>query len=41
MDRLTQRFEDSAMSGLIDIKVPDIGDFKDVPVIEIFVRPRR
>jgi pyruvate dehydrogenase E2 component (dihydrolipoamide acetyltransferase) len=26
------------MSGLIDIKVPDIGDFKDVPVIEIFVK---
>ena len=24
---------------LIDIKVPDIGDFKDVPVIEIFVKP--
>jgi len=27
------------MSGLIDIKVPDIGDFKDVPVIEVFVKP--
>jgi pyruvate dehydrogenase E2 component (dihydrolipoamide acetyltransferase) len=27
------------MSGLIDIKVPDIGDFKDVPVIEIFIKP--
>jgi pyruvate dehydrogenase E2 component (dihydrolipoyllysine-residue acetyltransferase) len=27
------------VSGLIDIKVPDIGDFKDVPVIEIFVKP--
>jgi pyruvate dehydrogenase E2 component (dihydrolipoyllysine-residue acetyltransferase) len=27
------------MSGLIDIKVPDIGDFTDVPVIEIFVKP--
>ncbi|KQV87353.1 dihydrolipoyllysine-residue acetyltransferase [Pelomonas sp. Root1237] len=26
------------MSNLIDIKVPDIGDFKDVPVIEIFVK---
>ena len=22
----------------IDIKVPDIGDFKDVPVIEVFVK---
>ena len=27
------------MSGLIDIKVPDIGDFQDVPVIEVFVKP--
>lgn len=26
------------MSNLIDVKVPDIGDFKDVPVIEIFVK---
>jgi dihydrolipoamide dehydrogenase len=24
---------------ILDIKVPDIGDFKDVPVIEILVRP--
>ncbi|HEX7273435.1 MAG TPA: dihydrolipoyllysine-residue acetyltransferase [Casimicrobiaceae bacterium] len=23
----------------IEVKVPDIGDFKDVPVIEVFVRP--
>ena len=27
------------MSGLIEIKVPDIGDFKDVPVIEMLVKP--
>ncbi|CAN7496388.1 dihydrolipoyllysine-residue acetyltransferase [Variovorax sp. LjRoot290] len=27
------------MSNAIDIKVPDIGDFSDVPVIEIFVKP--
>src|SRR5499426_346265 len=27
------------MSGLIDIRVPDIGDFKDVPVIEVLVKP--
>jgi dihydrolipoamide dehydrogenase len=27
------------MSQLIDLKVPDIGDFKDVPVIEVFVKP--
>ena len=26
------------MSQLIEIKVPDIGDFKDVPVIEVFVK---
>ncbi|OZA11374.1 MAG: acetyl-CoA carboxylase biotin carboxyl carrier protein subunit, partial [Polynucleobacter sp. 24-46-87] len=25
------------MSQLIDIKVPDIGDYKDVPVIEVLV----
>jgi pyruvate/2-oxoglutarate dehydrogenase complex dihydrolipoamide acyltransferase (E2) component len=24
---------------LIEVKVPDIGDFKDVPVIEILVQP--
>ena len=23
----------------IEVKVPDIGDFKDVPVIEILVKP--
>ncbi|KAF7598989.1 MAG: dihydrolipoyl dehydrogenase [Candidatus Dactylopiibacterium carminicum] len=27
------------MSQLIEVKVPDIGDFKDVPVIELFVKP--
>jgi len=27
------------MSQLIDLKVPDIGDFTDVPVIEVFVKP--
>ena len=27
------------MSELIEVKVPDIGDFKDVPVIEVFVKP--
>ena len=26
------------MSQLIEVKVPDIGDFKDVPVIEVFVK---
>ena len=28
----------SAPAGLADVRVPDIGDFKDVPVIEIFVK---
>jgi pyruvate dehydrogenase E2 component (dihydrolipoamide acetyltransferase) len=32
------RLKGEAMSNLIDIKVPDIGDFKDVPVIEVFVK---
>src|SRR6202158_4259898 len=26
------------MSNVFDIKVPDIGDFKNVPVIEVFVK---
>jgi len=27
------------MTNTVEVKVPDIGDFKDVPVIEIFVKP--
>ena len=27
------------MSQLIEVKVPDIGDYKDVPVIEVHVKP--
>src|SRR6516165_8978077 len=27
------------MASLIDVKVPDIGDFKDVPIIEVLVHP--
>jgi dihydrolipoamide dehydrogenase len=27
------------MSQLVEVKVPDIGDFKDVPIIELFVKP--
>ena len=27
------------MTQLIEIKVPDVGDFKDIPVIEILVHP--
>src|SRR4029077_15539273 len=27
------------MANLIEVKIPDIGDFKDVPVIEVLVQP--
>ena len=27
------------MAAATDVKVPDIGDFKDVPVIEVLVKP--
>ena len=27
------------MSNIIEIKVPDIGDFKNIPIIEILVKP--
>ena len=27
------------MANLIDVEVPDIGDFKDVPIIEVLVKP--
>jgi pyruvate dehydrogenase E2 component (dihydrolipoamide acetyltransferase) len=27
------------LANTIDVKVPDIGDFKDVPIIEVFVKP--
>ena len=30
---------EAASSGPIEVNVPDIGDFKDVPVIEVFVKP--
>ena len=29
----------STVTGLIEVHVPDIGDFKDVAVIEVFVKP--
>ena len=29
----------SAPAGVAEVRVPDIGDFKDVPVIEVFVKP--
>ena len=27
------------MANTIEVNVPDIGDFKDVPIIEILVKP--
>ena len=27
------------MTHIIEIKVPDVGDFKDIPIIEILVQP--
>ncbi|MCB1795075.1 MAG: branched-chain alpha-keto acid dehydrogenase subunit E2, partial [Candidatus Competibacteraceae bacterium] len=27
------------MANLVEVKVPDIGDFKDVPIIEVLVNP--
>ena len=27
------------MANLVEVKVPDIGDFKDVPVIEVLIAP--
>src|SRR5437588_8084824 len=27
------------MADLIEVKVPDIGDFKDVPIIDVLVKP--
>ena len=27
------------MSGILEVKVPDIGDFKNIPVIEVLVKP--
>jgi pyruvate dehydrogenase E2 component (dihydrolipoamide acetyltransferase) len=29
----------AASGGTVELKVPDIGDFKDVPIIELFVKP--
>ena len=39
-DPLNQKLtKEETMANLIEVKVPDIGDFKDVPVIEVFVKP--
>ncbi len=27
------------MSNAVEVKVPDIGDYKNIPVIEVFVKP--
>ena len=29
------------MTTTVEVKVPDIGDFKDIPIIEVFVKVRR
>src|SRR5690242_15485933 len=29
----------SAPAGVAEVRVPDIGDFKDVPIIEVMVKP--
>ncbi|HSC23287.1 MAG TPA: dihydrolipoyllysine-residue acetyltransferase [Casimicrobiaceae bacterium] len=34
-----KRVAEGSRVSTIDVKVPDIGDFKDVPVIEVFVKP--
>ena len=27
------------MATIVEVKVPDIGDFKDIPIIEVFAKP--
>ncbi len=27
------------MNNLVEIRIPDVGDFKDIPVIELLVKP--
>ena len=34
-----KRVAEGSRVSTIVVKVPDIGDFKDVPVIEVFVKP--
>jgi pyruvate dehydrogenase E2 component (dihydrolipoamide acetyltransferase) len=34
-----RRSKEVVLTSIIDVKVPDIGDFKDVPIIEISVKP--
>jgi pyruvate dehydrogenase E2 component (dihydrolipoamide acetyltransferase) len=38
-DLLRGRFDGALMSSISEVTVPDIGDFKDIPVIEILVKP--
>src|SRR5207237_8618287 len=35
----TQQAPAQSAGGVTEVKVPDIGDFKDIPVIEILVKP--
>src|ERR1700677_971836 len=30
---------EALVANIVDVKVPDIGDYKDVPIIEILVKP--
>src|SRR5882672_5046127 len=34
-----KRTREEEMGAIVEVKVPDIGDFKDVPVIELHVKP--
>ena len=38
-DQAAQAPSAAGPAGAVPVKVPDIGDFKDVPVIEVFVKP--
>jgi dihydrolipoamide dehydrogenase len=35
---MSSNWKESQMSDVVEVKVPDIGDFKDVPVIEVLVK---
>jgi pyruvate dehydrogenase E2 component (dihydrolipoamide acetyltransferase) len=35
---MSSHWKENPMSDIVEVKVPDIGDFKDVPVIEVLVK---
>ncbi|MCF8179541.1 MAG: dihydrolipoyl dehydrogenase, partial [Sulfuritalea sp.] len=35
---MRSNWKESQMSDIVEVKVPDIGDFKDVPVIEVLIK---